>query len=260
MVRRDGTEELTHRVASEPTVSRCALPAGASPAPVIAGAPGSRPHPPEGDLGGRAGCQKPVRQRELYSGEPARGPQHDVKPAASTDSQSGSRAAHVTAKAMVDARGPERAATPGGVGGAARVQGGVRNTGGPSARPTSGQGVPYKPRRKRPLGSGSPRGPRYRRPGRAPWERTPCGRTRREGRVPAVVESSEQVSAREWPARPDLTTPAAASRATTCDNGSDDCGRQPSGTREGAFTRCMTMSGGVTSFRRRGSGCGRTRA
>jgi RNA-directed DNA polymerase len=49
---------------------------------------------------------------------------------------------------MVDARGPERAATPGGVWGAARVHGGGRNTGGPSARPTSGQGAPYKPEAK----------------------------------------------------------------------------------------------------------------
>ena len=130
---------------SESTVPRCVLPAGASPAPVRAGTPGSRPHPSEGDLAGRAGCHKPVRQRELCSGEQARGPQHQVKPAASTDEQSRSRAAHVTAKATLVALVPERAASSGGVWGAARVQGRVRNTGGPSAQSTSRQRVSYKP-------------------------------------------------------------------------------------------------------------------
>jgi RNA-directed DNA polymerase len=62
-----------------------------------------------------------------------------VKPAASTDEQSEGRAAHVTAKATLDARAPKRAAGLGGVLGAARVQGGERNTGDPSAQPTSGK-------------------------------------------------------------------------------------------------------------------------
>ncbi len=147
MVRRDGTGGLA-RSSNEATVSCCAFLAGASPAPVKAGTPGSRPHLREGDLRGRAGHRKPVRQRELRSGEQARGPQHHVKPAASTDEQSGSRAAHVTAKAMSIMLGPERMVGPGGVGGAARVHGGVRNTGGPSARSTSGRRAPYKPEAK----------------------------------------------------------------------------------------------------------------
>ena len=37
--------------------------------------------------------------KSLYGGSQSRGPQHQVKPAASTDSQSESRAGHVTAKA-----------------------------------------------------------------------------------------------------------------------------------------------------------------
>ena len=41
----------------------------------------------------RAGCQEPLRRK------PARGPQHQVKPAASTDLQPESRAGHVAAKA-----------------------------------------------------------------------------------------------------------------------------------------------------------------
>ena len=69
----------------------CASPTGESPVPVGVGAPGSRPQACEGDLGARAGCQKPVRRRESRSGEQARGPQHEVKPAASTEGE-GARA------------------------------------------------------------------------------------------------------------------------------------------------------------------------
>ena len=54
-----------------------------------------------------------------------------------------------------------------------------------------------------------------------------------------MVVSTEQVSAREWPARPDLTTPAAESRATKCDNCNGDCGPRPSGRRGDASTRCI---------------------
>jgi hypothetical protein len=43
---------------------------------------------------------------------------------------------------------PKRAIDSGGVQGAARVQGEVRNSGGPSALPSSGQGASYKPEAK----------------------------------------------------------------------------------------------------------------
>src|SRR5512143_56571 len=147
MVRRDAT------VASVPpgagaAGARCATPTGASPVPVGVGAPGSRPQASEGDLRTRAGRRKPVKRREPFSGERARGPQHEVKPAASTDEQSGGRADHVAAKAIPAVRDPKRAAGPGGVWGAARVQGGVRNTRGPSAQPMSRQGGSYKPKAK----------------------------------------------------------------------------------------------------------------
>ena len=65
-----------------------------------------------------------------------------------------SRAEHVTAKAMAKAMpdalrsGGARASGPPGVWGAARVQGEVRNTGGPSALPSSRQGGSYKPKAK----------------------------------------------------------------------------------------------------------------
>ena len=126
----------------------CACPTGESPVPVGVGAPGSRPQVVEGDLCARAGCQKPVRRRKPRSGEQARGPQHEVKPAASTDLQPAGRAAHVTAKATSLQRDPKRCGDCGGVWGAARVQGHVRNVRGPSAQPLSGQASSYKPKAK----------------------------------------------------------------------------------------------------------------
>ena len=126
----------------------CACPTGESPVPVGVGAPGSRPQVVEGDLCARAGRQKPVRRRKPRSGEQARGPQHEVKPAASTDLQPAGRAAHFTAKATPLAQEPKRAGGCGGVWGAARVQGHERNVRGPSARPVSGQASSYKPKAK----------------------------------------------------------------------------------------------------------------
>jgi len=147
MVRRDATDVSPLSGGGAPA-ARCASPAGESPAPVGVGAPGSRPQVAGGDPHARAGCQKPVTRREPSSGKRAHGPQHKVKPATSTESQSGGRAAHVTAKATPAALVPKRAVGSGGVRGAARVQGGVRNTRDPSARPSSGQGVSYKPKAK----------------------------------------------------------------------------------------------------------------
>lgn len=90
----------------------------------------------------RAGRRKPPNRRERR-----RGLQHEVKPAASTELQRGSRAEHVTAKARLAAHetGGERAAESSGVRGAARVEGEVRNRRDPSARPESGRSGSYKP-------------------------------------------------------------------------------------------------------------------
>jgi hypothetical protein len=137
MVRRD-------EAGSSLPTSRCSSPAGASPVSVSAGAPSSRPQALGEIPAARAGCQKPLRRK------PARGPQLNVKPAASTESQSESRAGHVAAKAMsaMPQSGGARVAGLGGVWGAARVQGDERNTRGPSARPGSGQSDSYKPTAK----------------------------------------------------------------------------------------------------------------
>jgi len=137
MVRREEAGDLS----LGSLASRCPSPAGASPASVSAGAPSSRPQASGEIPVARAGCRKPLRR------EPARGPQHQVKPAASTEEQCGSRAEHVAAKAMLAVRKSEAvpAASPAGVWGAARAQGSVWNRRDPSARPASGQGGSYKP-------------------------------------------------------------------------------------------------------------------
>src|SRR5919106_5217150 len=140
MVRRDEAERLSEVVSA----SSCTVPAGERPVSASAGAPSSRPRARDESRVAQAGGQEPLRR------EQARGPQHQVKPAASTDSQSESRAAHVTAKAMLRAlkSGDARARDLGGVWGAARVQGAVRNTRDPSVRPVSGQAGSYKPTAK----------------------------------------------------------------------------------------------------------------
>ncbi len=89
----------------------------------------------KGDLHAQAGHQKPAARREPRSGERAHGLQLKVKPAASSYSQSGGRAAHVTAKATPVTGAPKSVASSGGVWGAARVSGEARNTRDPSAPP-----------------------------------------------------------------------------------------------------------------------------
>ena len=71
-----------------------------------------------------------------------------MKPAASSQEQSGSRAEHIAAKATQRAGKSGYARSPGGVEGAARAEGAVWNTRGPSAQPTSGKDRPYKPSAK----------------------------------------------------------------------------------------------------------------
>jgi hypothetical protein len=141
MVRRDATERLA---SSEDTFlfACCALLAGGSPVPVGAEAPGSRLRVRGEILAAQAERREPLRR------EQQRGPQHEVKLAASKEKQSGSRAAHVTAKATSGALVSERAPGPGGVRSAARVEREAWNTRDPSASPPSGQGASYKPKAK----------------------------------------------------------------------------------------------------------------
>src|SRR5436190_655009 len=139
MVRRDEPKQLKGSGGSG-----CTSPAGESPAPVIAGEPGSRSTAHTEMGAAEAGRRKPLRR------EQQRGPQHQVKPAASKDLQRESRTAHVTVKATSRApkTGDVRARDLSGVRGAARVEGEVRNTGGPSAQLLSQRGGSYKPKVK----------------------------------------------------------------------------------------------------------------
>jgi hypothetical protein len=131
------------RIATMSRLESWTEPAGESPARVSVGAPGSRPQSGSESSPDRAGRQEPLRR------EQERGPQHHVNPAASSDSQRESRAAHVTAKATSGARDSGRSAPgPPGVGGTARAQGPVRNKRDPSLQPTSGKDRPYKPTAK----------------------------------------------------------------------------------------------------------------
>ena len=147
MVRRDAEEQEGGKPSSS-SEARCTSSAGPKPASVSAGAPSSRPQAGGEIRSVRAGHRKPAGRREPMHREQARGPQHEVKPAASTEKQSGSRAAHFTAKATSAQRAPERVADLGGVLGAARVQGEARNTRDPSALPSSRQGGSYKSKTK----------------------------------------------------------------------------------------------------------------
>jgi hypothetical protein len=147
MVRRDVMASLSGSE-GERVIACCASLAGASPVPVSIGAPGSRPQVVKGDLRTQAGYQKPGKWREPRSGGRTRGPQHQVKPAASTDLQPAGRADHFTAKATLPAREPKLVGDCGGVEGAARVSGEVWNTRDPSAWPWSWQGDSYKPMAK----------------------------------------------------------------------------------------------------------------
>jgi len=119
-------------------------PAGESPVRESAGAPGSRPPAAVERLAVEAWRQKPLRR------EQDGGPQHEVNLAASTHLQWGSRAAHVTAKAMLAARetGEGSAAGSPGVWRAARGQGAMGNRRDPSGWSKSGRGEPYKPKAK----------------------------------------------------------------------------------------------------------------
>jgi hypothetical protein len=148
MVRRDDPKPSVGRP-SEGTGSSCIVPAGENPVRVSIGARGSRPAPEAERPTGEARCRKPPAA-QAANGKQVRGPQHQVKPAASSEEQSESRAEHVAVKAMSAADDSGSAAADlGGVWGAARGQGAMRNTRGPSAPPVERQGAPDKPMAKR---------------------------------------------------------------------------------------------------------------
>jgi hypothetical protein len=213
MVRRDEAGRLDE----ERSASGCTVPVGESPISVSAGTPSSRPRVRDESRVAQAGCQEPLRREQV------RGPQHEVKPAASTDSQSESRAAHATAKAMSGAwkTGGARALGLGGVRGAARVQGAVRNTRDPSVRPVSGQAGSYKPTAK---ASGAQR--------------------ESEGSVVATMAATNNAVGAKGPCggRVGEAGKREGMAGKTGPNRSAGC------------MRCMTVSAGLTSCGKRGAG------
>ena len=144
-----------------------------------------------------------------------------------------------------------RASSPAGVGGAARVQGEVRNTRDPSASPSSRQGGSYKPKAKVERCAAGVRGDRSTVDGRDEQ------RDRRE-EVPAVVVSEEQVSARAWPPERSQRPRRAQARRQSATTATPTVGRGQAARRSAVSTRCTTASRGVTSSRKRGSESGGT--
>ena len=186
MVRREGTTER----AMEEVGPCCIVLAGESPAPVSAGAPGSRlpcgaeETPP---------TKRSVESLEGGSNETGRNPMNAVQ--ASSDYQPKGdrecRAAHVTAKATHSTRSrPVRVLGLPGVLASARVDRTVRNTRDPSRQPTSGKDRTYKARAESVRSRAGVRGAHSTGEG---------GDKPLEGRGPALVAPGTQVSARACP-------------------------------------------------------------
>ncbi len=142
MVRRDDSKPTGGRPTEQEAESRCTSPAGETPARIIAGESGSRP-PLEAEMPTGEAWRREPRKREQV-----RGPQHEVKLAASKDQQREGRAAHVMAKATPSARESGWAEGIPGVQSAARGQGEGRNTRDPSARRQSTRVESNKPKAK----------------------------------------------------------------------------------------------------------------
>jgi RNA-directed DNA polymerase len=154
MVRRDDDGNRFREAETNPE-SRCDDLAGESPVSVSGDAPSSR-LPAQGEIvASEAERREPGKRQEPFTGRQVRGPQLEVKLAASSQSQSESdgcepsgRAAHVTAKTTSTGRDTDRSGDLGGVGSAARVQRPSWNAREPSVPPSSRQGASYKSKTK----------------------------------------------------------------------------------------------------------------
>jgi hypothetical protein len=242
-------------------------PAGGRPVQVSAGAPGSRPQPESVNPQAIAGRQEPLPWDRTYSlpmvpganmrqvrREQERGPQHQVNPAASTNLQWGSRAAHITAKAKSAARvtGSASATGSSGVLGAARVQGTMRDAGDPTVQPLSRQGHAYKPKVKAGGAQRESEGAEVPKMGaqeNATVGKGPCfsqasGGGKREGMA--------QIAGSKYPDGINLST--------KCDDSNASYMWQPSKNLDDVSMRCTTESTGVTFYGKRGDGSDATEA
>ncbi len=160
-----------------------------SPVQARTGTPGSRPR-----LVLERGWAVAGRQEPQWR-EQARGPQHQVNPAASTEKQWERRAAHGTVKARSATYTSGNGVTglPG-VWGTARVHGLVGNRRDPSAPPWSGQGRSYKPMAKSSVAQRESEGvvvPSMGVQQNAPGGKGPCfGRARAEGTGQGMIRST----------------------------------------------------------------------
>ncbi len=192
-MRREGTAEEAARAADE-AVPRCTSLAGESPAPVGAGAPGSRLPCVAGEtLPTKRSVKSPRKEGSKEAGRnqvKAEQASSDLQPKGARER----RAGHVAAKA--DAQrpaSPDRALGLPGVVAAARFDRKVRNTRDPSWQPTSGKDRTDKARAETGRSRAGVRGARSTREG---------GEKPLEGRGPALVTLEAQVSARAWPEGP----------------------------------------------------------
>ena len=131
--------------------ARCVELAGASPALVIAGEPGSRLPPSCEITPVKRSVESPSMAIWSSGGEQSRGPSHKrtLQPREIGPRKGGvGRADHVTAKATDIVRAPEWTVDTSGVGRRARGEGLARNRRGPPRWPTSGEGGAYKPKAK----------------------------------------------------------------------------------------------------------------
>ena len=191
MVCPEDIEQVT--VEAEASERSCyTKPAGGSPVRVSADAPGSRP---------QSGIERSQAERgvkSLEKREQNRGPQHEVKFAASSDFHPKgvreSRADHITAKATDMILESERVMDFSGVLNAGRGDGFVRNRRGPTRQPSQAKTAGIRPEAENQRSREGVRGVHSTDEG---GQDKPL-----EGRNPALVRRKEEVSVRAWPKRP----------------------------------------------------------
>lgn len=182
MVRRVGTSSISAEEAAGEGVPCCTCPAGESPVPVSAGAPGSRLPCAEETPPTKRSVESP---RQEGSNEAGRN-QVKAEQASSDYQPKGDRerrAGHAAAKADAQRPGdPEGALGLPGVVAAARFEGEVRNTRDPSSQPTSGKDRTHKARAENGRSEAGVRGARSTGEG---------GEKPLEGRGPALVARAD---------------------------------------------------------------------
>jgi RNA-directed DNA polymerase len=182
MVRREGTAAGPAGRSAEEGVPCCTCPAGESPVPVSAGAPGSRLPCADEIPSTKRSVESP---RQEGSNEAGRN-QVKAAQASSYCQPKGDRerrAGHTAAKADAQRPGnPERALGLPGVLAAARFEGEVRNTRDPSGQPTLGKDRTYKARAESERSQAGVRGARSTDEG---------GENPLEGRGPALVARAD---------------------------------------------------------------------